>query len=54
MKYEYDPNDALWDEAYEWAYQRASEEGDVDIDRDDELIHAWTEEYYEYMINQKG
>ena len=29
-------NDALWNEAYEWAYQRANEEGDVDLDYDDE------------------
>ncbi len=53
MKFEYDPNDKLWDEAYEWAYQRAGEEGDVDVDRNDELIDAWAEEYYEYMINHE-
>jgi hypothetical protein len=51
MRYEYDPNDALWNEALEWAYQRAQEEGDVDIDKDYELIDAWMEEYYDY---QKG
>lgn len=54
MQFEYDPNDKFWDEAYEWAYQHASEEGDVDFDRDDELIHAWAEEYYNYLIGQKN
>ena len=49
MQFEYDPNDKLWDEAYEWAYQRAREEGDTDED----LIDGWAEEYYEYMINHE-
>jgi len=45
-----------WDEAYEWACQRAREEGDVDPDYPDgeELIFAWAEEYYNYLTNQKG
>ena len=47
-------NDALWDEAYEWAYQRANEEGDVDLDYDYDIIDKWAEEYYDYLINQKG
>ena len=35
-----------WDEAIEMAYQRAREEGDVDLDYDEELIFTWAEEYY--------
>ena len=42
-------DEALWSEAYEMAYQRAQEEGDVDLDRDDELIHSWAEQYYKYL-----
>ena len=53
MKVFYDDQD-LWDEAYEWAYQRAAEEGDVDIDDDYEIVDAWAEEYYNYLTNQKG
>jgi len=52
--YEYDENDPLWEEAYELAYQRAREEGDVDLDYDEDLIHAWAEDYYDYLINLKG
>ena len=44
----------LWNEAYEWAYARANEEGDVDIDRDDDIIDAWAQEYYDYLTGQKG
>lgn len=40
----------LWEEAYEWACQRAREEGDVDIDRDYAIMEAWQEEYYNYLI----
>ena len=47
-------NDALWDAAYEWAYQRANEEGDVDIDKDYNIIDAWAEEYYNYFMSQEG
>ena len=43
----------LWNEAYEWAYQRAREEGDVDLDYDEELIDAWAEEYYKELSNSK-
>jgi len=38
-----------WDEAMDWAYQRAREEGDVDLDYDEEIIFAWAEEYYYYL-----
>ena len=37
--------DELIDEAYEWAYQRANEEGDVDIDYDYVIIERWVDEY---------
>lgn len=43
----------MWDEAYEWAYQRANEEGDIDIDYDSDIIDAWAEEYYEYLKGQE-
>ena len=43
--YYYDPNDDLWEDAHEWACQRASEEGDVDIDRDYTIMEAYEEEY---------
>ena len=46
--------EALWDEAYEYAYQRAREEGDVDLDYDYDIIDRWAEEYYDYLTNQKG
>ena len=45
--------EAIWEEAYEWACQRACEEGDVDIDRDYSIIDAWAEEYYEYLKGLK-
>lgn len=54
MGYLNDRENDLWDEAYEWAYQRAREEGDVDLDRDDDIIDAWAQEYYDYLTNQKG
>ena len=47
MGYISEEENYLWDEAYEWAYQRAREEGDVDIDHDEDLIDAWAAEYYE-------
>jgi hypothetical protein len=40
----------LWNKAYEWAYQRAREEGDVDIDHDEDLIDAWAAEYYKDLM----
>lgn len=43
----------LWDEAYEWALERANEEGDVDIDYDEELISAWAKEHYDYLKRAK-
>ena len=49
MEYISDEDRYLWDEAYEWACQRASEEGDVDLDYDEELIFAWADEYYNYL-----
>jgi len=44
----------LREEAYEWACQRANEEGDVDIDRDYELMEAWEEEYYQELCKEEG
>lgn len=38
-------NDILVNNAYEWACQRATEEGDVDIECDYSIIEAWMEEY---------
>ena len=43
-----------WYEAYEWAYQRAREEGDVDIDRDYTIIDRWAAEYYEDLIRERN
>ena len=43
-----------WDEAIEMAYQRAREEGDVDLDCDEELIFTWAEEYYNDIMKMKG
>lgn len=42
------------EEAYEWAYQRAHEEGDVDIDNDYVIIEAWVDEYYDYLCKTRG
>ena len=50
---ERDDDQELWDEAYDWAYQRANEEGDVDLNYDDDLIAHWAEEYYDYMKGLK-
>ena len=52
---EIDTQSAEWDEAYDMAYQRAREEGDVDPDDSygEELIFAWAEEYY-YDLIKKG
>lgn len=44
----------LREEAYEWACQRANEEGDVDIDRDYEIMEAWEEEYYQELCKEEG
>lgn len=45
----------LVDEAYEWAYQRASEAGDVDIHKDYVIIEAWVDEYINwYLENMEG
>ena len=51
---EIDVESSAWDEAMDWAYQRAIEEGDIDFDYDEELIFTWAEEYYNYLTNQKG
>jgi hypothetical protein len=51
---DYDTTSPEWDEAMEYARQRANEEGDVDLDYDEDLIFAWAEEYYDYLTNQKG
>jgi hypothetical protein len=44
-------DDAIWEEAYEWALLRATEEGDVDIDYDYDIIERWMDEYYNYITN---
>lgn len=44
----------LYDEAYEMACQRATEEGDVDLDYDYDLMEAWTEEYFIDLCNEAG
>ena len=44
----------LYDQAYELACQRASEEGDVDIDYDYSLMEAWCEEYYKELCRDEG
>lgn len=49
MSYFNEEENYLWDEAYRYAYQRANEEGDVDLDKDEDLIDTWAEEYYEYL-----
>ena len=49
MRYLNQEEQYLWNKAYEWAYQRAREEGDVDIDRYEDLIDAWAAEYYESL-----
>ena len=53
MSYLNQEEEYLWNEAYEWACQRAREEGDVDPDYDEELIFTWADEYYEYLKGQK-
>lgn len=45
---------ALYDQAYELACQRATEEGDVDIDYDYPLMDAWCEEYYRELCKEEG
>lgn len=44
----------LADQAWELACQRATEEGDVDIDYDYPLMEAWTEEYYKELCKEEG
>lgn len=44
----------LWSEAEEWSYQRAREEGDVDLDYDDDLIASWQEKHYTWLCEQEG
>ena len=44
--------DELINEAYEWAYQRAKEEGDVDIDRDYDIIERWGDEYIRWYLSE--
>ena len=45
-----------WNEAYEYACQRAREEGDIDPDDpdDEELIFAWADDYYYDLMRKKG
>ena len=54
MSYISDEDRYLWEEAYDWAYQRANEEGDVDLDYDDDLIGKWAEEYYSFLISKRN
>ena len=51
-----DPNihQELADQAYELACQRATEEGDVDIDYDYSIMEAWTDEYYKELCKEVG
>lgn len=49
-----DIRERLWEEACEWARQRAREKGDVNLDRDEELIWKWQEEYYIDLCNNEG
>ena len=44
----------LADQAYELACQRATEEGDVDIDYDYSIMEAWTDEYYKELCKEAG
>lgn len=44
----------LADQAWELACQRATEEGDVDIDYDYPLMEAWTTEYYLELCKEEG
>lgn len=48
-----DQMDAMWEEAVLLAYQRANEEGDVDIDKDEDIVNVWAEEYYNYLKGLK-
>lgn len=54
MKDSMELHQALYDEAYELACQRAREEGDVDIDYDYEIMEAWTDEYYKVLCAEEG
>lgn len=38
--------DKIWEEAYEYAIQRAHEEGDVNPDVDYEIIEFWEKRYF--------
>ena len=44
----------LADQAWELACQRATEEGDVDIEYDYPLMEKWTTEYYLDLCKQEG
>lgn len=44
----------LADMAYDLACQRATEEGDVDIDYDYPIMEAWVEEYYRELCKERG
>jgi len=46
--------EALWNEAVEWAEQRAREEGDVDIDTDYEILEKWEEENFIFLCEREG
>lgn len=40
-----DTQTSIYEEAYAYVYQRAAEEGDVDIDVDYPIVDKWFDEY---------
>jgi hypothetical protein len=49
-----DIHQELADAAWDLACQRATEEGDVDIDYDYPLMEQWTSEYYLELCKEEG
>lgn len=41
--------EALQDEAFEWAFQRGREKGTYGIDYEEEDVERWAEDYYNYL-----
>lgn len=54
MKNLADLHQALYDEAYELACQKANEIGNIDIDYDYEIMATWTENYYINLCKDEG